>query len=88
MVFVASGFEHCVANMYLIPAGLIARGAPWFGDLRLWDNLLPVTLGNIVGGVAILILHPNRLRQLGHLLRARRAREGSRRHVVAARAAG
>jgi len=65
MAFVASGFEHCVANMYFIPAGIIAKhsasavaasgktaeqlaalnwGSMWTG------NLIPVTLGNIVGG--------------------------------------
>ncbi|MGC0274422.1 formate transporter FocA [Pseudactinotalea sp. Z1739] len=66
-LFVASGFEHSVANMFLIPLGVIIRtsadDAFWadtglapedFGELT-WgafyvDNLLPVTLGNIVGG--------------------------------------
>jgi formate/nitrite transporter len=53
--FVAAGFEHSVANMYLIPAGILmsvggpaAAAAPdWWGFL---SNLLPVTLGNIAGG--------------------------------------
>ncbi len=72
MFFVASGFEHCVANMYLIPVGLLARGVPAGWLWATWGNLLPVTLGNIVGGMAILLLHPNRIRQLGHLLRTRR----------------
>jgi len=53
--FVAAGFEHCVANMYLIPLGiLLAPGVPaggaapdWWGFL---SNLVPVTLGNIAGG--------------------------------------
>jgi formate/nitrite transporter len=46
--FVALGFEHSVANMYLIPAGILA-GADI--PLRaLATNLIPVTLGNIVGG--------------------------------------
>lgn len=57
MAFVASGFEHSVANMYFIPAGLFIGGAlgvetpglTW-GNFVL-GNLLPVTLGNIVGGV-------------------------------------
>lgn len=71
MIFVACGFEHCVANMYLIPAGLLARGIPWGWQGPVAMNLAAVTLGNIVGGVAILILHPNRLRQLGHLLTIR-----------------
>lgn len=68
--FVAAGFEHCVANMYFIPAGLLIKyGAPqgfWttigktpsdFAQLTwtgfLWNNLLPVTLGNMIGGVVL-----------------------------------
>jgi formate/nitrite transporter len=63
--FVAAGFEHSIANLYFIPLGLLLRGqgevvavAPnpagnlslltWEGFL--WGNLLPVTLGNILGG--------------------------------------
>ncbi len=57
MAFVASGFEHSVANMYFIPTGLLlagelgldAPGLTW-GNFFL-GNLLPVTLGNILGGV-------------------------------------
>lgn len=54
--FVAAGFEHSVANMYFIPMGVLqslaadpANGAAlsWSGLAR---NLVPVTLGNIVGG--------------------------------------
>jgi formate/nitrite transporter FocA (FNT family) len=30
---------------------------------------VPVTLGNIVGGIALLVLHPNRIRQLVQLYR-------------------
>lgn len=57
MTFVASGFEHSIANMYYIPTGLflsseLARpdsALTWQGFIV--DNLVPVTLGNIVGGV-------------------------------------
>lgn len=66
-LFVATGFEHCVANMFMLPLGLLIKdtaGADFwsaaglaeadFADLTwasfLLDNLLPVTLGNIVGG--------------------------------------
>lgn len=73
MAFVASGFEHCVANMYLIPAGLLAKGVPLADQAIIWHNILPVTLGNIVGGIGILILHPNRIRQLAALWGPRRA---------------
>lgn len=67
-LFVSSGFEHCVANMFMIPMGMmIAHFASpefWtainvdsaqFADLDLYHfvvkNLIPVTFGNIVGGV-------------------------------------
>lgn len=46
--FVALGFEHSIANFYLIPLGL-ALGAEG-GISGLVSNLIPVTLGNIVGG--------------------------------------
>lgn len=69
--FVASGFEHCVANMYFIPIGIVLKRNPdvvaaaekmagktldlsnltWKGFFI--DNLIPVTLGNIVGGVIL-----------------------------------
>lgn len=64
MTFVACGFEHCIANMYLITLGLLASGAPIGEYSGLVANLLPVTLGNIVGGMFILLVHPNRIRQL------------------------
>jgi len=65
MAFVTSGFEHCVANMYFIPAGIFAKNfdsavtasgisaeklqALNWGSM--WSqNLIAVTLGNIVGG--------------------------------------
>lgn len=69
LAFVVSGFEHCVANMYYIPAGILAAGneqyeeaarslygitAEGMASLDGWgfvvSNLVPVTLGNIVGG--------------------------------------
>ena len=62
--FVALGFEHSVANMYFIPVALLIKtdgswmdtttGVPDVDGLTwgsfLSDNLLPVTIGNIVGG--------------------------------------
>jgi formate/nitrite transporter len=62
MAFVAMGFEHCIANMYFIPTGIlfvqklqlpvIAGVDPgmitWVNFL--WKNLIPVTIGNIIGG--------------------------------------
>jgi len=68
--FVAAGFEHSVANMYFIPAGLLLKeggnpallehAAAGGADLAslswttfLAGNLLPVTLGNIIGGTVL-----------------------------------
>lgn len=57
MTFVASGFEHSIANMYYIPTGLFISNEASSSDPALsWynffvTNLLPVTLGNISGGV-------------------------------------
>ncbi|MGJ0636639.1 formate transporter FocA [Xenorhabdus bovienii] len=70
-MFVASGFEHSIANMFLIPFGIIIKN---FAPTEFWakvgatpeqfpqltvshfitDNLIPVTMGNIIGG-AILV---------------------------------
>lgn len=65
LLFITSGFEHSVANMYYIPAGIMAKANPaWAAATHLapsvlaklnWEtfvvnNLIPVTLGNIVGG--------------------------------------
>jgi formate transporter len=69
MVFVASGFEHCVANMYLIPLGLMAKGIGGSGLTQMFTNIVPVTLGNIVGGLLIITIHPNRIRQFIYILR-------------------
>lgn len=49
MAFVASGFEHSVANMYFIPVGIMLGANVTWGQFVQW-NLIPVTLGNIVGG--------------------------------------
>ncbi len=69
--FVVSGFEHSVANMYYIPAGLFALQNPVYAQLAaaagadvslltwgnfVFRNLLPVTLGNIIGGAALGVL--------------------------------
>lgn len=47
--FVASGFEHSVANMYFLPMGHIINSSAvsW---VSFFHNIIPVTLGNIVGG--------------------------------------
>jgi formate/nitrite transporter len=56
--FVALGFEHSVANMFLIPLGLVLKSfyhGSWASltIIGFFRNLLPVTLGNILGGTAV-----------------------------------
>lgn len=59
MVFVISGFEHSVANMFYIPAGIMAlkeygveaEGLNWFNFFI--TNELPVTIGNLIGGISL-----------------------------------
>lgn len=46
--FVAAGFEHSIANLYLFPLALLLGAPLSVGDLL--GNLLPVVAGNIVGG--------------------------------------
>lgn len=69
--FVVSGFEHCVANMFYIPAGMMAARNPEYvikaqeaygisaeqaAALDGWgflQNLIPVTVGNVIGGILL-----------------------------------
>jgi formate transporter len=55
MAFVALGWEHSIANMFFIPLGMLV-GAPVSIDAFLLQNLLPATLGNIVGGALLVAL--------------------------------
>jgi formate/nitrite transporter len=76
MAFITAGFEHCIANMYYIPAGILAALNPAYaakaGELHgitpdqlasldigaFFGNIVPVTIGNIIGGVLVgLILY-------------------------------
>ena len=69
-MFVSSGFEHCVANMFMVPLGIAIHAfapesfwqqtgvtAAQYADLNVMQfitaNLIPVTLGNIVGGAVL-----------------------------------
>ncbi len=47
--FVMLGYEHCVANMFFIPCGMMEGAAVSVSDM-LWRNLVPATIGNIIGG--------------------------------------
>jgi formate/nitrite transporter len=55
MAFVALGWEHSVANMFFIPLGMLL-GAPISLTDLLLNNLLPATLGNLVGGMIFVAL--------------------------------
>lgn len=56
-VFVALGYEHCIANMFFIPCGML-YGADVTVTQLFIANLVPATLGNIVGGaLPVGILH-------------------------------
>lgn len=54
--FVALGLDHSVANMFIIPLGMM-RGADITIKAMFVKNLIPVTLGNIVGG-ALCVMAP------------------------------
>ncbi|MBE6450718.1 MAG: formate/nitrite transporter family protein [Alphaproteobacteria bacterium] len=49
MLFVTLGYEHSIANMFFIPAA-IYNGADISWCQFVFDNLIPATIGNIVGG--------------------------------------
>lgn len=51
--FIMAGYEHCVANMYYFTAGVLAGADISLADI-IFSNMIPVTLGNIVGGGLIL----------------------------------
>jgi formate/nitrite transporter FocA (FNT family) len=58
MAFVAAGFEHSIANMYLMPLAMLLQhegltgyaAITWSGILGNW---LPVILGNVLGGAVL-----------------------------------
>ena len=50
VMFFGQGFEHSVVNMFLIPTGMMLGAKVSVGDWWLW-NQIPVTLGNLVGGL-------------------------------------
>lgn len=62
-LFVAVGFEHCVANMYFFPMAMLIEqfgGSEITGQLVSWSgffsNIVPVILGNLFGGSVLVAL--------------------------------
>ena len=68
MTFIVCGFEHCVANMYYIVVALFAKLVPVYAEAAaaagvdmanlsikgmFLGNLLPVTIGNVIGGLMV-----------------------------------
>ncbi len=67
MAFVASGYEHSIANMYFLPAGLFVNGEFLVRFMDMFTkNLIPVTIGNIMGGLMIIFLHPKSGKKIIH----------------------
>lgn len=60
MLFVLSGYEHCVANMFYLPLGAIFDQSITLSQIFL-NNLLPVTLGNFIGGGILIPLVYNKI---------------------------
>lgn len=66
MTFVAIGFQHVVANMFVIPAAIFAGHFTW---LEYINNFIPVFLGNAVGGtvfIAMAYWHAYKKRDSGY----------------------
>ena len=49
ILVVVLGYEHCIANMFYLPLAML-EGAPLTIDTCLTNNILPATIGNIIGG--------------------------------------
>lgn len=54
-IFIICGFEHCVANMFYLPIAMMISGT--CDMAAMFHNLIPVTLGNIVGGMILIIFY-------------------------------
>jgi formate/nitrite transporter len=50
LIFFSQGFEHAVVNMFLMPCGMMLGAKVSVADWWIW-NEIPVTLGNLVGGL-------------------------------------
>lgn len=52
MAFAVVGMEHCIANMFFLPAAIFTGSAGEYGYF-LWKNLIPAILGNTLGGAFV-----------------------------------
>ena len=50
-LFVITGFEHCVAHMFVLPMGYLLGADLTIGQIM--ANIIPVTIGNIIGGMLV-----------------------------------
>lgn len=66
-MFVYFGFEHSIANMFFIPLGFLHQAGEVMTQTSLFfGNIIPVTIGNILGGLifSLIILQVNKLAKL------------------------
>lgn len=55
--FVALGFDHVVANMFLIPMAIFLKDPEVTVGLYIWKSVIPALLGNIIGGVVVAVTY-------------------------------
>lgn len=60
MLFVLCGYEHCVANMFYLPMGAIFDHSITWSQIFI-NNLIPVTIGNFIGGGIIIPIVYNKV---------------------------
>jgi formate/nitrite transporter len=83
--FFAHGYEHAIVNMFVLPAGMLLGAPVSMSDWWLW-NQIPVTAGNIIGGVvltgiAFRVAYPGEARTAGTTGEPATVRFGTAAHV-------
>jgi formate/nitrite transporter FocA (FNT family) len=67
-VFIVCGYEHCIANMFFLPLGLMGEGVLVSKFMSMFSNLVPVTIGNIIGGLIVVLFHPKSGEKMAKLM--------------------